>query len=198
MSSVALADRGSPSDLGAALRTSLRRTPAVLVFMVVTGAIVGGLSLAALLTMSLAVSLLSPGPVSRGGPGVFLALVIGVALVVALAWLTVRWALTYPVLAVEPVGWRGALARSWQLSREHVWRIFAIVLAGSLVTVVVAALVSQLAAILLVDVLAAPTGIDPDVAETLALALGTVLLAPLSPLLLAASYGRLRGGAGGT
>jgi hypothetical protein len=160
--------------------------------MLVTGAVVAGLTLAALLAMWLSVSLLSGGPVSRGGPGVFAALVIGVALVVALATLSMRWAVAFPVLTVEPSDWRGALARSWQLSADHVWRIFVIVLAGSLITVVVAAFISQIAALLLVDALATPLGLDPDIAETAALALGTVLLAPLSPVLLAATYGQLR------
>jgi hypothetical protein len=192
MSAITLADRASAADLGGAVRTGLRRTPDVLLFMLVTGAVVTGLALTALLGMWLAVSLLTGGPVSRGGPGVFAALVIGVSLVVVLATLSVRWAVAFPVLTVEPSGWRGALARSWQLSAGHVWRIFVIVLAGGLITLVLAAFISQIAALLLVDAVATPLGLDPDLAETLALALGTVVLAPLSPVLLAATYGQLR------
>ena len=195
MSWLALSDRspesGAQTGTGAALRAGLRRAFDVVLFMLVTGAIVLGLTVAALLAMAIAVSLLSPGPPSEGGPGVFVALVIGVALVVGLVYLTTRWALAFPVLAVEAVGWRSALARSWQLSREHVWRILLVVLTGGLVTVVVGAFVSQLAAIVVVDLLAGAAGIDSDVAEAVALALGTVLLAPLAPLLLAASYGHL-------
>jgi hypothetical protein len=198
MSSLALAGEGSGFGLADALRMSLRRTPSVLVCMALTGVIVAGLVVAALLAMSLTISSLSPGPVSRGGPGVFLALVIGVALVVVLAWLTVRWSLAYPALAAEPVGWRAALARSWWLSRDHVWRIFGVILAGALVTIVLGALISQLAAVLLVDVVGNSAGLDPDVTESVALALGTVILAPLSPLLLAASYAQLRPGSGGS
>jgi hypothetical protein len=52
-------------------------------------------------------------------------------------------------------------------------------------------LVSQVAAVILVDVLATTVGMDTDIAESFALALGTILLAPLSPLLLAASYRHL-------
>jgi hypothetical protein len=191
MSWVALADHSVDATLTASLRAGLRRIVDVLLFMLVTGALVLGLIVTALLAMTLAVSLLSTGPVTRGGPGVFLALVIGVALVVAVAYLTVRWALAFPALAAERVGWRGALSRSWQLSHEHVWRILVIVLAGGLVTVVVGAFISQIAAIILVDVLAAVAGIDADIAESFALAVGTILLAPLSPLLLAASYRHL-------
>jgi hypothetical protein len=198
MSWVAL--KGPPSDpgLGSALRAGLRRTFDVLVFMLVTGLIVAGLILAALLAMAIVVSLLSSGPVTRGGPGVFLALVIGVALVVALVYLSVRWALSFPALAAEPMGWRGALARSWQLSHGHVWRILAIVLVGGLVTVVLGAFVSQVAAIILVDVVAATAGIEPAVAESIALTVGTILLAPFAPLLLAVTYRHLAHVAGGT
>ena len=193
MSVVALAGRTGPgADLGSALRACLRRTPSVLVFMLVTGGLILAIGMAGLLAMSLSVSLLSSGPVARGGPGVFLALVIGVALVVTVAYLTVRWALAFPVMALEAAGWRTALARTWRLSRDHVWRTFVVVLTGSLATVVVAALISRLAVIVIVDLLAVPTGLDPSVAESLALAVGTVLLAPLSPLLLAVLYLDLR------
>jgi hypothetical protein len=193
MSWLALSGPDSEASLTGALRAGLRRTIDIVLFMLVTGAVVVGLIVSGLLAMTLAVSLLSSGPVTRGGPGVFLALVIGVALVVALVYLSVRWALAFPTLAAEPVGWREALSRSWRLSHEHVWRILVIVLAGGLVTVVVGAFVSQVAAIILVDVLAATIGIDTDIAESFALALGTVVLAPLSPLLLAASYRHLVG-----
>jgi membrane-anchored glycerophosphoryl diester phosphodiesterase (GDPDase) len=193
MSWVALADRAKATSLSAALRAGLRRTIDVLVFMLITGAVVVGLIVTGLLAMALAVSLLSTGPVTRGGPGVFLALVIGVALAVALVFVTVRWALAFPALAAEPLGWRGALSRSWRLSHEHVWRILVVLLAGGLVTVVVGAFVSQVAAIILVDVLATAVRMDPDIAESFALAFGTILLAPLMPLLLSASYRHLVG-----
>jgi hypothetical protein len=191
MSWLALSRQTSAPGPGGALRAGLRRTFDVFLFGLATGVIVAGLILAALMTMALAVSLLSTGPVSRGGPGVFLALVIGVALIVALVYLSVRWALTFPALAVESMGWRGALARSWQLSQGHVWRLLAIVLAGGLVTIVLGAFVSQVAAIILVDLVAAVAGIDTAIAETFALSIGTILLAPFSPLLLAASYRHL-------
>lgn len=185
-SAVVLADqRERRSDLREALLTSLRRTPSVLAFVAVTSAVVVGIAVAAVIAMSVVVSLFSGGSIQRGGPGVFLALVIGVALVVALAYLTMRWALAFPVMAFEDAGWRTALRRSWQLAGDNIWRIFVVVLFGALATVFVAALISQLLAIIIVDMVAGGAGLDVTVAESVVIALGTVLLAPLSPVLLA-------------
>lgn len=183
---VVLADySGRRSELGEALRTCLRRTPSVLAFVLVTTILVVSMAIAALVAMSLALSLSSTGAIERGGPGVFMALVIAVALVVAIAYLTVRWAMAFPAMAIEDAGWRVALARSWYLSGDNVWRVFVVVLVGGLATVFVAALISQLLAVVIVDLLAVPAGLDSTVAESVAIALGTVLLAPLSPVLLA-------------
>jgi hypothetical protein len=200
MSRVALAGRDPVVGAGAgardALLTALRRTGDVLVFMLVTGAIVAGLSIAALLAMTLSALVLTSGPLSRGGPGVFLAIVIGVAAVVMLAYLSVRWALAYPVLAVEVGGWRSALVRSWRLSTDGLWRLFLVIVTGTLTSAFIAAFMAQLAAVVLVDLLAIPAGLDPVVGEIVALALGSVLLAPLMPVLLATAYHQLGGDAG--
>ncbi len=187
-------DRERPPGqaVGAAVRTALRRAPSVLVFMLVTSAIIIGLLLVGLMAMASAMAVLSPGPISRGGPGVFAALVVGVALVVALAWLTMRWAPAYPVMAIEGAGWRVALRRSWQLSQGNAWRIAFVVILGALLTALGAAVISQLLAILVVDLLADAVGFDAMVAESLVAALGSVLLAPLSPAMLAVLYVDLR------
>ncbi len=185
-SAVVAADhQGRRSDLREVLLTCLRRAPSVLVFVLLTSVLIVGLAVVALLAMTLAVSLLSSGSIQRGGPGVFMALVIGVALVVALAYLTMRWALAFPIMAIEDAGWRVAWLRSWRLAGDNVWRIFVVVLFGAMATVFVAALISQLLAIVIVDLVAVGTGFDTAIAESVVIALGTVLLAPFSPVLLA-------------
>jgi hypothetical protein len=183
--SVVLADySGRRNGLASALAASLRRAPSVLVFVVVTSLIVALLAVMALLAMSLGFLLFSTGSVRAGGPGVFLALIIGVALVASLVYLTVRWALAFPAMAFEEVGWRRALARSWYLSGGNVGRVLFVVVVAGVVTVFVAAFASQVLAVAL-DLLAVPAGLDATVAQSVAVALGTVLLAPLSPVLLA-------------
>jgi hypothetical protein len=192
--SVAVLDREQRwgEALGAAVRVALGRTVSVLAFMLVTSAVVVGLLLAGLLAMTSAITSFSSGPISRGGPGVFLALVVGVATVVAMACLTMRWAPAYPVMAMEGAGWRGALRRSWQLSAGNAWRVAFVVILGALLTALGAAVISQLLAVVLVDLLAGAVGLDAAVAETLVAAIGSVLLAPLSPALLAVLYLDLR------
>jgi hypothetical protein len=178
--------------LGAALRVALRRTPSVIAFMLVTSAVIVALLLAGALAMTSAVTLLSSGPIARGGPGVFLALVVGVTVVVGLAYLTMRWAPAYPVMAMEGAGWRVALRRSWQLSAGNIWRITSVVILGALLTALGAAIITQLVSIVIVDLLAVAAGIDTMVAESLVIAAVTVLLAPVSPALLAVLYLDLR------
>lgn len=177
--------RGQRVALGPALKTGLRRTSSVVAFILVTTGIVVGIAIAGGAAIMLALTLLSTGSIDRGGPGVFVALVILVSLVVGLAYLTVRWALAFPLMAVEDAGWRAALSRSWYLSGDHVWRVVLIVVMGGLATNLGAALVAQVLAIVLVDLVAVPAGLDATVAESLAIALGTVLLAPLAPVLVA-------------
>jgi hypothetical protein len=192
--SAAILGRGSSwrADLRAALRVALRRTPSVLAFMLVTSVALVGLIVVALAAMSLAISILSSGSLTRGGPGVFVALVALVALVVAVAYLTMRWALAYPVMAMEDAGWRAAMARSWHLSADNIWRTLLVVVFGALLTLLGAASLSQLLAIVLVDGVAAEAGLDPTVIESVVVAFVTVLLAPLSPALLAVLYVDLR------
>jgi len=105
--------------------------------------------------------------------------------VLAVVYLSVRWALAFPLMAIEGSGWRAALSRSWFLSGDNVWRTLFVAAFGGIATVLGAALVSQLLAIVIVDILAASAGMDLAVAESLTIAAGTVLLAPLSPVLLA-------------
>jgi membrane-anchored glycerophosphoryl diester phosphodiesterase (GDPDase) len=128
----------------------------------------------------------------QGGPGVFVSLIVVVIVVIAIVYLTMRWAPALPVMANEGAGWRQAMTRSWHLSGGNVWRIFGVVAFALLATAVLAAFVGQLLALLLVDVIGAALGLDPVVAESIALALATVLLASLAPVLTAVLYFDLR------
>lgn len=170
-------------DLFDAVRTALRRSPSVIVFAVVTSAIVAALAAGALAAVLALLAILPGGP--SGGPGVFGALIIGVALVVVLVYLTLRWTPAYAVMALEDAGWRRALARSWELSAERIGRILLVVAGGTLVSLVIAAVVTQLLAIVVIDQAAPLLGIDPMVAESLIVVVGAVIAAPITPLLVA-------------
>lgn len=178
--------------LGAALRAGLRRAPSAFVFMLVTSLITLGVVLAGLLSMSAATLLLPTDSVTSGGPGVFLALVAGVAMVVALVYLSMRWAPAFPAMVEEDIGAAQALRRCWHLSGDNVWRTFGVLLFAGVIGAIGSSVVAQLATVVLVGGLAPALGLDELVAETVALALGTVLLAPLMPVLTAVLYFDLR------
>jgi len=69
---------------------------------------------------------------------------------------------------------------------------WAVALLGGLITAALGGLISQLSAVVLVDVVAASFGLDPLVALAIASALGTVLILPAAPVLLAVLYFDLR------
>jgi hypothetical protein len=175
-------------ELGAILRRGLGRTPSALGFIIVTSFVVVGVMLAGLLAMSVATLLLPPSSIAAGGPGVFLALVFGVATVVGLIYLSMRWAPAFPAMIEEDIGVLAALRRSWHLSGDNVWRTFVVLLLGGLLTAIGGSVVGQLATLVLWSVL----GIEESLATTVALSLGSVLLAPVTPVLTAVLYFDLR------
>lgn len=179
-------------ELGTSLRAALRRAPGAFVFMLVTSLIIVGVMLVGLLSMSAATLILPTDSITSGGPGVFLALVAGVAMVVALVYLSMRWAPAFPAMVEEDIGAAQALRRSWHLSADNVWRTFFVLLFAGVLGAIGSSVVAQLATVLLAGGLAPALGLDTLVAETIALALGTVLLAPLMPVLTAVLYFDLR------
>jgi hypothetical protein len=177
--------RGAPADLSEALGTALRRTLSVVAFAIVTSVVVVGLIVAAIAAVLVVLAVLPGDPVSGGGPGVFAALVVGVALVVAVVTLSMRWAPAFAIMAFEDAGWRAALARAWQISRDQVLRILVVVAVGTLMSLLLSLLVAQLLAIVVVDWAVPTLGLDVTVAESLVVAAGAVIVAPLIPLLVA-------------
>ena len=177
-----------PATLGKAVHACVRRAPSAIGFMLVTSLVILVVISTGLVAMSLSTIALPTASVSAGGPGVFLALVALVATVVVLVYLTMRWAPAFPAMIEEGLGARAALRRSWFLSADNVWRIFAISLLAALLTSFAGSLLSRLIAI----VLTVAFGSEGIVAETFAVALGTVFLAPLTPVLIAVLYFDLR------
>jgi hypothetical protein len=179
-------------ELGEALRTCLGRAPSALAFMLATSVLIVGLVLGGVAVVLLAVSLLPGASGGAGGPAAFVGLVVVVALVVGVAYLTMRWAPAFPAMVNEGLGAREALARSWHLSADNVWRIFFIVLFGAVASGLLATLISQILGVLIVGLLAPTLGLAEPIGQSIALALGTTLLAALSPVLTAVLYFDLR------
>jgi hypothetical protein len=192
MSAAILGPRGTwAAETTSALRVALRRAPSVLAFMLVTSAICVALALAAAGGIRL-VTASSPGSIVEGGPGAFAALLIGVSLVVALVYLTMRWCVAFPVMAVEGSGWRASLSRTWSLSADSVLRSAAVVVFAALLILVGTATLGLLLSVGAAILLGVSGDSLPVVAETLVAAVVTVLLAPLGPSLVAVLYVDLR------
>ncbi len=181
-----------PMSLAQALKVSLRRALSALAFIVITTVIVVGLALAALLLLALVTAVFGGSAPGQGGPGLFVALIILVGLVVTLAYLTMRWAPALPAMANEGLGWRTAMVRGWHLSGDSIWRIFFIVLFGSLATAVIALMLGLLLDAIVVSGVAASLGFDVTVAEALSTALVSVVVAAVLPVMTAVLYFDLR------
>jgi hypothetical protein len=140
---------------------------------------------------AIALLVVMPPPPGGGGPGVFLALVVAVAAFLAIVVLTVRWTAAIPVAALEAGGPLRALARSWRLTAGHGWRTLAVLVIGGLGASIVGALIGQVLAIVVVDVVAAR--MDALVAGELVVGLlASVLVAPIVPVIVAVLYHDLR------
>lgn len=178
--------------LGEVLRVTIGRAASALLFILVTSVLIVAVALAGLLLIVVASGVMGAGTLEGGGPGVFAILLIVVALVGLMAYLTMRWAPAFPIMANEDAGWRRALSRSWHLSGDNVWRIVGVVLFAALATAVLTALVAQLLSIVLVDGVAAAIGLDPTIVTAVVTAAAAVLLAALAPVWIAVLYFDLR------
>ena len=188
---VGAALRGQRLLLGEALRACLRRALTALgVVLVTTLVTIGIIALGVVLAIIFVV--VGGGVASQGGPGVFGALVVGVATVLAVVYLTVRWSMALPVAILEDLGTRHSLSRTWELTADNVWRTFAVVAGATLVTLVFGAFVAQILSLLLVNVLARTLGLDEGLAATVAGALASIAVAPIAAVLIAVLYHDLR------
>jgi hypothetical protein len=187
----AAAIRGRRLSFGEAVGACLHRALTAFGVVVVTSLVTVAIIVAGV-ALALAAIELGGGGASDGGPGVFGALVVGVATVLAVVYLTVRWAMALPVAVLEDLGTRHALGRTWELTADNVWRTFAIVAGATLVTVVFGAFIAQILDLLLVNGLGAAIGLDEVLGSTLARAAAAVIVAPIPAVLGAVLYHDLR------
>jgi hypothetical protein len=180
-----------PAEASRAVRAAVRRTPSALVFMLVTGLLMVGLIVVGLVAMTLATLALPVNSSGVGGPGTFVALIVVVALIVAIVYLSMRWAPAYTAMVEEGAGWRAALSRSWHLSGDSVLRIFAVSAMVAIITWLLSALLGALFEGLL-GLVGASLELDVRVTSTIALAMATVIVAPVMPVLMAVLFFDLR------
>jgi hypothetical protein len=145
-----------------------------------------------LLAIALLLGVLARGTVaSQGGPAVFVAFVIGVALFVAVVTISVRWSFVGPAIMVEGLGAMAALGRSWRLTAGSIWRTFGIVLIFGLLVALFQAVIAQVLTLMTGQVL----GIASFEALLISTAAGSLVslpFAPVVPLALTVLYFDLR------
>jgi membrane-anchored glycerophosphoryl diester phosphodiesterase (GDPDase) len=134
------------------------------------------------------------------GPGVFAWLLVFVATIAALLFVSVRWALTIPAIVVEGSGAMDALRRSWHLVSGSSWRVLGYVIAFSFVVGVIGALRTLPLVIFSIATSAQSGSFVPNPTVTLVIAFITTLvgtvLAPLVSIAMLLLYFDLRFRAG--
>jgi hypothetical protein len=183
--------RGRPISFAEALRACLHRSLTALGIVLVTSLVTVAI-IAVGIVLGLGAIIVGGGPATEGGPGAFGALVVGVATVLAVVYLTVRWAMALPVAVLEDLGTRHSLGRTWELTGDNVWRTFAIVAGATLVTIVFGAFIAQVVGLVLVSGLAATFGLDEAVATSAASAAASIIVSPIPAVLVAVLYHDLR------
>jgi hypothetical protein len=172
--------------VGVALRRALPALAAgLLAALALLGVVVGGVLLAG------GAMTLLPADGGTGGPGAFVAIVVGVSAFVLAVVVIVRLGFSAAVLAAEPGGPIQALRRSWHLTIDNTWRAFAVLALVTIAMTIVGSTLLELLAIVITDGLAAGVGLA-DVSDALISALVSTLLAPVGGVVLAVLYLDLR------
>lgn len=104
------------------------------------------------------------------------------------AWLAVRVLLVPPVLVLEGLSFRRAIARAWRLSRGSFWRLFGVLLLAGIIVGIVASIITAPGAFasLIIFPFADPTDLGPLVVNavtlTIAQTISTVFIAAVVAL----------------
>lgn len=175
-------DRGGrPATATAAARHALLRAlpafgVAILTTLVLAGIWIPGGALALGLVAA-------AGAPAAGGPLVFLAIVLIVALVALTIVLTVRWALAGVAVAVGDGGSLDAIRAAWRASGGAGLRIVAVLVGTAIVTGVLGSLMSAVLGLVVTDMLAAPAGLG-ELSDLAVSVLVGIVLAPVAPVAL--------------
>jgi hypothetical protein len=160
--------RGRPASIRGALRTALRRLPALigaglLYALAVFGVSLLGFTFGALFMVG-------------GGVAAFLGLVVIVAAVAAVIFIALRWSLLVQTIVLEGVGPVDGLSRSWRLVAGSGWRVLGYFLFIALVSGVIGAIVGAIPdAILRLS----PESMTAAVVGIVFQGVATVLVAPI-------------------
>lgn len=182
---------GSPTNIGDGARHAMKRLLPVLAAMILNLGAILGVAILGVLAATAVISGLGRDA-SGGGPGVFVALIVGVTTVLAVLILAARWTLAVPVLALEQVGPIQALRRSWRLTASAVWRTIGLTLLVVLIVGVLGSVVTEVLGFILADL---PLGATSSGAIVVRIVIGSsvaIISAPILPVALTVLYFDLR------
>lgn len=173
--------RGRPVSIGEALKLGLGRLPALAVAQLL-------LMLLVVLVLISGTALGVPLLIASGLPA-FIGLVILMAMVVGVVYLTVRTVLIQQAVMLERVGGAESIARSWRLTTQSGWRVLGYVLFIGLIEGLLGLLLIVAPALLLrlQDTVAFDVALGTVIAG-----LAAIVLTPMSPVFLTMLYYDLR------
>jgi hypothetical protein len=153
--------------------------------------VVGALIVILLFLASFAGGSLQPGPLVFGG------LILLVAFIVAIVFVTVRLVFSVPIVVIEGGGALQSVRRSWRLVRGATWRVLGYVLLFGLVAGLPVALISGIASTLIGPAytgtgLALTYNTSRLVAESIVSSLVAAIFAPISTIAITLLYFDLR------
>ena len=191
---VASTYRGTDVTAGGAVRAAAGRWASLagsfLLLMLSLGAIaIGGASVAVgLIVLNATPSGLQPGL------AVLLGLVAMVATVVALVFVTLRWAMLAQAVMIDGTGALEALGRSWRVVAGSGWRVLGYVLLVAVGGFIVGLVISVVALVAGLDPLGTSLRIDPlaQAAQVLVGAIASIHVMPFAVTLLTLLYLDLR------
>ncbi len=180
-----------PSTVGPVLAVALRRAlPAVLASVLSSLAALA--TIVATVALALGAVVILPGADgSVGGVGAFIALIIAVGGALLAVTLLVRLSLATVAVAVEGIGARAGLGRSWHLTGDNSWRTFAVLALVAFIVSILAALLGQLLGVTISDTLGVRLGMV-QAFDALFSAAIAVLFAPVAVVVCSVLYFDLR------
>lgn len=175
------------TSVGESFAVAARRLPSVLGAILLIGI---GLAIAMVPLWLLLIGA-SPRPSPSTGMGIFL---IGILFILLFIAVCTRLALVSPVGVAERLGPVGILARSWNLTAGHFWRLFGALLLIGIVFLIVAILVGLVFGLLVLALVGSPIT-DPTAAFVLELltSLFNAAVAVLMISFIARIYAQLSG-----
>ncbi len=183
--------RGRPASFRDAARHAIARAPAAIgLALLLLAATLAIVAVGAVLTVGVLAALVR-GPITAGGPGVFVALAVVVSTAAAAIVLQVRTSVGAALVAVAGDGALPALRRSLRVTAGNALRVVAVMLLTGLLAALATTIAGELLAIVIVDLLLAPAG-AALLGDLIVSALVSIAAAPIAPIALVALMYDLR------